>query len=159
MGTNFYQVASEDEKCTYENHIGKRSAAGHYCWDCRQTLCADGESRVHHANTPDSDYDVSMRKTKWFDCCPSCGEKKQEGSQIPNAAMLELGFREQKLSGESKGVRTVCSFLWACHLYEIDETKLVKNEYGDVISFEDFRKMLEVECPIRDYSAIGREFS
>ena len=53
MGTNYY-VKTDDG----EVHIGKRSAAGWYCWDCRQTLC---KGRVHYGDG-------------YFDRCPICGK-------------------------------------------------------------------------------------
>lgn len=48
MGTNYYargyrRIADMDP----QYHIGKRSAAGLYCWDCGKTLCKDGESGIH----------------------------------------------------------------------------------------------------------------
>lgn len=46
MGTNFYLKGHRgDDDPKY--HIGKRSAAGLYCWDCRITLCKGGESAIH----------------------------------------------------------------------------------------------------------------
>ena len=41
MGTNFYTTKGV--------HIGKRSAAGMYCWHCRTTLCEQGEEGVDTA--------------------------------------------------------------------------------------------------------------
>ena len=53
MGTNFYWIVTgtaavpSDVKVPIEEdspevHIGKRSAAGPYCWDCGVTLCEGG---------------------------------------------------------------------------------------------------------------------
>jgi len=49
MGTNYYLKIDECECCgRYEKkHIGKRSAAGRYCFDCGVSLCVDGEDNVH----------------------------------------------------------------------------------------------------------------
>lgn len=55
MGTNFY---------LNKEHVGKRSAAGLYCWDCRLTLCRSGESMVHFGGNRD-----------FFLSCPKCGVK------------------------------------------------------------------------------------
>ena len=38
MGTNFY-IIDKDQEYSEGRHIGKRSAAGWYCWDCGTTLC------------------------------------------------------------------------------------------------------------------------
>ena len=42
MGTNFY-LGKYVYETKYENHIGKRSAAGLYCWDCDETLIIGGK--------------------------------------------------------------------------------------------------------------------
>jgi len=49
MGTNYYLKIDECEHCgRYEKkHIGKRSAAGRYCFDCGVSMCVDGEEYVH----------------------------------------------------------------------------------------------------------------
>ena len=62
MGTNFHWVLDIPDQIktptgdVIENpiddmdpvyHIGKRSAAGMYCWDCDDTLCPGGKSQVH----------------------------------------------------------------------------------------------------------------
>ena len=56
MGTNFY---TRDGL-----HIGKRSAAGTYCWDCRLTLCKGGEKAVHMS---------THGAHGFYDACPKCG--------------------------------------------------------------------------------------
>ena len=43
MGTNFYKIKRVDNKIEEGEHIGKRSAAGEYCWDCRRTLSIYGD--------------------------------------------------------------------------------------------------------------------
>lgn len=57
MSTNFYMMNGK--------HIGKRSAAGLYCWDCKRTLCVFGEKGVHESNAPEA----------WFEQCTKCGSK------------------------------------------------------------------------------------
>ena len=63
MGTNFYFMSEDDE---IDRHIGKRSAAGYFCWDCGLSLCAAGHDAVHNG------------KTVFLDKCPVCGQAKQE---------------------------------------------------------------------------------
>lgn len=58
MGCNFYTLKDE--------HIGKRSAAGLYCWDCGITLCKDREAGNH------------LSESKWFEACHKCGKKREE---------------------------------------------------------------------------------
>ena len=133
MGTNFY---------INEKHIGKRSAAGPYCWDCKTTLCKEGEDKVH--------YD-----SEWFDHCPSCGNKKQEQSLNESAAGKELGFNKGPLN--KQGVSSCCSFSWAMYPYQLQDGT-IKDEYDRIYTKDEFNKMLE-DCPIRYYSMIGAEFS
>lgn len=83
MGTNFYwkEIPKEFEKykanvkrCSVygfeknnENvlkHIGKRSGAGMYCYECGTTLNKHGTDRVH-------DFEYS----EWYERCPICGQK------------------------------------------------------------------------------------
>ena len=49
MGTNYYLKLNECKHCDrYEEvHIGKRSSAGRYCFDCGISMCVDGEDKVH----------------------------------------------------------------------------------------------------------------
>lgn len=47
-------------------HIGLRSGAGRYCWDCRQTFCIDGIAGIHAS------------RSKWHEVCPSCGKPPGE---------------------------------------------------------------------------------
>ena len=160
MGTNFYIAQSKNEKAdySYERHIGKRSASGFYCWDCRQTFCKDGEAQIHHSKTRRSLWS-DARDTEWFDFCPSCGAKQPDASLTDSSMGLELGFRKQETEKIPTGVHSVCSFTWAKYPNELQDIKFVRDEYGEVISFEEFRKMLKVECPIQYFDAIGEEFS
>jgi len=54
MGTNFYQKSTGI-------HLGKRSCAGLYCFNCDVSLCKGGTNEVHN-----SDYD-------FYNKCPQCG--------------------------------------------------------------------------------------
>src|SRR5690349_15793039 len=92
VGTNFYWIAAvpdDDEEDSPVYHIGKRSAAGWYCYDCQVTLTVGGNSMVHMGGAV-------------YDACPRCGKSKQQ--QGYNSAMIELGFAKtpeppQKPSG------------------------------------------------------------
>lgn len=143
MGTNFY-LADTGE------HVGKRSAAGPYCWDCGVTLIAQGERRIHseHATI--------------LDACPRCGAKEQEKGY--NAALVELGFAKPN-EEPLKGVHTASSFTWAQKPETIialcmasEKLELVQSEYGDTYSGPEFLRMLDMSCPIRFYESIGRDF-
>lgn len=88
MGTNFYwkRIPREFEKYksnvekisvyggfekNNENvlkHIGKRSSAGMYCYECGTTLNKYGTDHLH-------DYEYS----EWYEVCPICGK---EGTPI-----------------------------------------------------------------------------
>lgn len=135
MGTNFYWADGEKE------HIGKRSAAGPYCWDCRRTLCIGGEYEVHHMSGRGS----------FFKECPGCGKTPTEGvlSKAPPS-----------------GVRSCCSFTWAVdsertifQLGQFADKMCVEDEYGRKYSGAEFMIMLENQCPIRFTDSIGKEFS
>lgn len=148
----------------YENetHIGKRSAAGYYCWDCGVTLCADGEDRVHY-------------NSNWLDACPKCGKtKSDEGWE--SAVGRELGFAKNKPAAKT-GVASCCSFSWAiepdalrtwmrdaqaicpeCTRPHENPDHIIKDEYGRLFTPAEFEEILE-ECPIQYTTMIGREFS
>ena len=130
MGTNFY---------LNERHVGKRSAAGWYCWDCKQTLCADGEHNVHHTKLePDEERkkveEEHVRACRgglsksgfscyaeniwtrpdvtWHSKCPSCGKRPKEEELDQGAVGRELGFNKSKPKPK-RGVASCCSFTWA----------------------------------------------
>jgi len=79
VGTNFYwrysgqfYIATPEEDvdvCEFLNeddpriHIGKRSFAGKYCWECMRTLC-ESESLIHSCDG------------EWCEICPDCMSKK-----------------------------------------------------------------------------------
>jgi len=156
MGTNFYTEPLKedyDEELDmefftdkYEAHIGKRSAAGYYCWDCEVTLKAGGEDRVH------SDGD-------WHDKCPKCGASKDEETLDNSSTGRELGFNKENTS-EHRGVRTVSSFNWAIEPDTLDDILNEKtyNEYGDEFTKEELKALIG-DCPIHFTDLIGKKFS
>lgn len=137
MGTNFYRDSEHD------GHIGKRSAAGPYCWDCRLTLCKDGETGVHNSSS------------RWYAACPRCGQKPRTEPLVTSAVGRELGFNNGE-PGPQSGVAGCSSFTWAVDPSTFDLTLPVEDEYGRV--YPNMRALLS-ECPIWFYDMIGKEFS
>jgi hypothetical protein len=149
MGTNFYTLGNK--------HIGKRSAAGLYCWDCKVTLCAGGEEKIHYGCR-----DIShppFCNCGWLKECPECGEKPVVESLSESTAGRELGFNKEDPK-EKTGVKSCCSFSWAMSpdLFDVSKMRFIKDEYGDRFTREEFEEILK-ECPVRYYKTIGMEFS
>jgi len=140
MGTNFY-IKGKRGNDNSRYHIGKRSAAGWYCWDCGITLCKNGNEGVH-------------TKSEWYSKCPKCGKYPNEESLSDGAAGRELGFNKKPFQ-KKKGVASCCSFSWARELGRIQK---IEDEYGREFTREEFLQMLE-ECPIQYWGSMGREFS
>lgn len=176
MGTNFYWAAVRSETDHGETpsppthivfadgerrdlrhegrHIGKRSAAGLYCWDCDLTLCREGNGAIHYGSAT------------WHAACPKCGSTKIEpGSLSKGPAAVELGFAEP--NGERpRGVEGTSSFSWAIDPHEArricesyGERVCVVDEYGRTLTGLEFLRMLRCNCAIEFTHSIGREFS
>lgn len=144
MGTNFYLrgwKSKDSMDPTY--HIGKRSAAGVYCWDCGVTLCAGGINGVHYS------------KYVWLKSCPKCGGKPGKESLASGAAGRELGFNSSPFARKT-GVNSCSSFSWVIPKEKVFRSKAVWDEYGRKYIMEEFRSMLE-ECPIQ-YEKYGEWF-
>jgi hypothetical protein len=166
MGTNFYWVrpAPRCPHCDKEigssgegAHIGKRSAAGWYCWDCDVTLCLSGKHRIHY----------SSDNGNWSETCPKCGKTKGEGKDgiSTKAASVELGF-EPPREERPKGVQTTSSFYWAadpatvrqrCEAH-LDEEQIV-DEYGRKMTCRTFLLMVRSNCAIEFTDSVGTSFS
>ena len=103
MGTNFYVrgYRHDDGPMT---HIGKRSAAGLYCWDCGVTLCKGGESQVHMGRWEDQD-------ERWYKKCPKCGKSPLKESFETSSSGRELGFNKTQPTKKT-GVQSCSSFSW-----------------------------------------------
>jgi hypothetical protein len=166
MGTNFYlgnmPDDADDVPCY---HIGKRSAAGLYCWDCGRTLCKGGEFWVHlsgavklymHPNVADHYKNCG----DWFDECPICGAKPDAEGMDTSAGGRELGFNTSA-PAKKTGVRSCASFTWAMMprdvWREIKEHGVV-DEYGCKYTATEFSEVLS-ECPLQSFSSIGEQFS
>ena len=163
MGTNFYVT-----NYTGDNpiHIGKRSAAGIYCWDCNITLAMGGNDKVHSS------------KTKFYTSCPSCGKVYKRESISESSAGRELGFNKSVYQRKT-GVSSCSSFTWAVdpdwfieHCKKLSlgisselpksiydkHIKFIRDEYNDLFSYNEFIDLLK-ECPIQFLYLIGRDFS
>lgn len=154
MGTNFYALY-DDPTLTDTGrgvpHIGRRSAAGYYCWDCDDTLCVLGKEWVH-------------REARWYDRCPHCGQGKQDPPTY-DAALVELGFASPA-SRRPTGVQPCSSFNWAQdpstvmrylgrHLVD----PAVYDEYEREYTGNQFLCMLSATCPIHFTGSTGRNFT
>lgn len=158
MGTNFYWVGKDvrysiDPKV----HIGKRSAAGMYCWDCGVTLCRGGESQIHMGTLFNHDQE-------WFSECPVCGQEPI----VPVAeGLLELGFGSPRTKLPT-GIRSCSSFSWAQGPLSVRKRclrsinrwrKIVVNKYGEKFTGRQFIEMLDNNCPVEYTRHVGVEFS
>lgn len=131
MGTNFY--FAKTKKALKDNitiHIGKRSAAGMYCYNCKITLCGNGEEKIH------------CHDSIWLNRCPVCRKTQNENKDIiQHACSFSWAIKPDKfgLASEQVGLK-------------------IYDEYGQKYKVDDFLNMLTNDCPIRYYDMIGREF-
>ena len=143
MGTNYYRTGfrhSNDPKY----HIGKRSPAGFYCWDCNVTLCKTGEANIHK---------IMPNSETWFDRCPRCGAEKIKETLNDSGVGRALGLNLMRPKRKT-GVRSCLSFSWARRLGKI---RKIEDEYGNQFTRKEFEAILE-ECPVQYYHMIGKEF-
>jgi hypothetical protein len=170
MGTNFYWNIGRDRCITVKLptgaefelssgdmdpriHIGKRSGAGAYCWDCNCTLCPEGEARIHYSRHP------------WPSTCPSCGKEQIKEGLTAGPAAVELGFADAATERPT-GVRGACSFSWAQDpeivrriCTERPDEELVVDEYDRKLTGKEFLGMLRACCPIESLEHLGVCFS
>lgn len=139
MGTNFYTMKGE--------HIGKRSAAGWYCWDCDITMVVGGLKNVH-----------GSFHNQQYERCPQCGKERNKEDWKDTTAGRELGFNNQPPKRKT-GVATCCSFSWAMVPDDIYRLRKMKDEYGRVYTRKEFVDSVLAECPIRFFDSIGVDFS
>jgi len=166
MGTNFYWTRAvkfrKDDDPTV--HIGKRSAAGLYCWDCGLTMCKLGTSRVHGNVVW---HDGKRGPWRWHEECPECGQKPVEEGLDAGPAAVELGFTEPRKERPT-GVRGCSSFTWAqesdrvrekCLKFHNRFLRVIVDEYGRKMTGREFGEMLDANCPIQFMDSIGERFS
>jgi hypothetical protein len=157
MGTNYYFRGSP----RYAQHIGKRSAAGWFCWDCNISLCKHGNNGVHKGK-------FTTEKGDWYTACPKCGLKIPKEDITKSSAGRELGFNKSKPKHKT-GVASCASFSWAITESEFKQTcsqlsfiqmpnLIIQDEYGEFFTEKSFQAVLS-ECPIQFFNSIGTEFS
>jgi len=167
MGTNFYlngyvmegphylpinQINKDEDDPIV--HIGKRSAAGMYCWDCGATLCVGGEREIHTAGP----------RSKFNDCCLVCGNEPVKVNGLKEGpAAVELGFAKPNVK-RSTGVRGCSSFSWAQppklflrFAKERVAEHIVRDEYGRKYTGREFLIMLDANCPVQ-FNCVGNWF-
>lgn len=160
MGTNFFFGEArlyDDDDHYLERHIGKRSAAGLYCWDCQRTLCPGGNAFVHRGGrgTPE-----------WPTVCSQCGAKHAPTGPWTkgNPAAVELGLAKSN-DRKPSGIAGAASFSWAIaptdireRIYADPEISVV-DEYGRKMTGHEFLEMVDINCPIQFTDFVGRVFS
>ena len=140
MGTNYYLMNNKKE------HVGKMSAAGYYCFDCKISLCKGGWEEVHSS------------ESEWFDKCPKCGKEPVLESLENSSVGKQLGFNDK--IEEKSGIRSCCSFTWATvPLNVFIGISDVTDECGRKYTVKEFKKLLTLECPIQFLDMIGEDFS
>jgi hypothetical protein len=157
MGTNFYFVSKDSHRL----HIGKRSAAGFYCWDCNMTLHRDG---FHEYPNPNIPYWSTDRKgvhfnDNWSKTCLNCGKPEEDEPGWNSAAGRELGFNKEK-PHKKTGVKTASTFSWAIRpsFFFRNRNRKIRDDYGKEYTFRQFLEVLD-ECPMWTYENIGHDFS
>ncbi len=131
-------MLAQERQEEYKRHIGKRSSAGPYCWDCGKTLCKGGEGSIHTGS-------LSSYGSGWWKICPSCGKEPSKNSNsISNCCSFTWAENPEKFFFKSK-------------VY-VKEDKLIVDEYDREFTCQEFIDMLDSECPIRFTELIGREF-
>lgn len=151
MGTNFYWKGVPEDMDP-EHHIGKRSAAGLWCWDCGLTLCEGGIDGIH------------MSRFGWHKTCPKCGAEPVAEGLAAGAGAVELGFAKPRTK-KPTGVRSCSSFTWAqdpakvrAKCEENANKKVVVDEYGRKLTGREFLTMVKVNCPVQFHDSIGTQF-
>lgn len=161
MTTNFY--LKEDFKNLYpiereELLIGKRAAAGHYCWGCRRILIhcwsMNAHSLVHSSLKSVTDFMGTTHNVERLSECPSCG-KEYEKEGWNGAVGRELGFNETKPT-EKAGVKSTGSFMFALRFQESfklfnslnNNRKVIIDEYDKEYTLKEFFSILS-ECAIQ----------
>lgn len=169
MGTNFYwatvalstfklptgeevQIGPKVDSCDPILHIGKRSAAGLYCWDCNLTLQIGGLAELHYG------------RTGQHKACPKCHQEPVVESLNRSSGGVELGFAKPRDS-RPWGVRSCSSFTWAqdptvvrriCE--ERPGERLIVDEYDRHCTCAEFLTMLKCNCPIELLHLVGQWF-
>jgi len=167
MGTNFYWIAPESPAIKLANgqekelfidyddpdiHIGKRSAAGMYCWDCDITLCKDGNDGIHYSKP-------------MYEACPKCNAGPAHEKLAGSSSGIELGLAQPETNPKT-GVRSCCSFSWCQEpakvrmlCADLADSPVIVDEYGIKHSGAKFLEMIDANCPVQFTRSIGERFS
>lgn len=132
------------------SHIGKRSAAGLYCYSCNAWF---------HDPAACDERPKDQRTS-----CKYCGAEHKSG--MNRATSVELGFAKPESLRPESGVEGTCTFSWANwpdEVYHIArqapaEMQLVVDEYGRTMTGQQFLDMLRASVSITKLS-IGQIFS
>lgn len=153
MGMNIYTIRKKPLKewdsfnnkhiLNYEDkHIGKRYAAGVWCWDCKVPLFDEDRTETV----------AGLQMPVQLDKCPSCGKQKEE--TVYNPALRELGFDKSKPK-QHTGIDGASGFIWCIDdtyglgtskeeiLYCINKEKYVIDEYGRKMTVKAFHDMFK----------------
>jgi hypothetical protein len=149
MGCNFYKIENPLE--LYEDdpriHIGKRSAAGLYCYDCGIYLSANCTQYAHSKGMFKEQYESYTSKS--LKSCPHCGN--QRSSSGYSAVHKELGFDSNDTTSLI-GVQGVSSFTWTMMkhkawvtkcLIDCPDQKIIIDEYGHQFTADEFIQELK----------------
>lgn len=176
MGTNFYIKGDPKEfesKDSPRWHIGKRSAAGIFCFDCGISLGIGGNKYVHDSPPEWLKNRFRDRMTEFglgaYDSCPLCGKSRSEEDLGSSSAGIELGFNKNQTEKKT-GVRSASSFSFAMGLQDlrsriieeglVPQQKCVVDEYGRELTLQEFLDILDTIPPsLRFTELLGSEFS
>lgn len=136
MSTNFYWIKNPESKESIHVHIGKRSAAGLFCWKCGIGQCKWSRD-VHQG--------PGRMELGTFDTCPGCGNSFEiKATGWDHTAGVELGFAKSRNLSRT-GIGTASSFTWTMlsHKWKLqsmitDDRKVIRDEYGDEYTAREF---------------------
>ncbi len=150
MGTNFYLTSVVDE--SQERHLGKRSAAGLYCYGCDISLVTGMRGGLN-ARSPHYGEGTD------YSSCPKCKAKPSGNLYNPE---LFTPRPDEITREEWYAVRYCYSFSFAQKRTQIDayspETDVV-DEYGRHMTMEEFRTEVIAKAVFLFTHHIGQEFS
>lgn len=148
MGTNFYWIMVkkpwyrlangmeeevEVDRMSPMIHIGKRSAAGLYCWECETTLCQQGPSGIHQAGST------------WLKTCPKCGRTVDSDSPSP----VVHGSTSFTWAQQPDIVRIHCNK---------HRGNIIEDEYGNVYTGDAFMRDVADGAKFHFTDSIGKWF-
>lgn len=183
MGTNYYFKANEEGQlpngfqisgCNdgwssddWRVHIGKRSAAGAYCWTCGISLAKDPNRPFVSTGPRLLSSIIHGGGRESHASCPSCGmgAKDEKMNDPGNAIGMMLGFASPHPS-RPQGVGSCCSFTFAQEPARIislcvrwPNEIFVEDEYCHKFTGEEFLKEILLLSPIWFTGQVGGYFS